>query len=35
VTGAHTDMYGQMLYRRALPADMIPPGLPRLVYLVP
>ena len=35
VTGAHTEMYGQMLYRRPLPADLIAPGLPRLVYLVP
>ena len=31
VTSAHTEMYGQMLYRRAMPADLMAPGLPRLI----
>ena len=33
VTSVRTDLYGQMLYRRPLAADLMPPGLPRLVYL--
>jgi hypothetical protein len=30
-SSANTAVYGQMLYRRMLPNDLMPPGLPRLV----
>ena len=31
--GTRTAFYGEWLYRRSMPVDLLPPGLPRPIYL--